>query len=132
MTTVLAHGCFDLLHYGHLRHLQAARALGDRLVVSVTTARYVNKGAGRPVFNDDQRREMLMALKCVDDVVLSLEATPEAIIRYLKPDIYVKGAEYRGKLPEQELVEALGGRVVFTDEPVYSSTTLIGKQCKCA
>lgn len=124
MKVVLAHGCFDILHYGHLRHLKKAKSLGDYLVVSVTAAKYVDKGKGRPVFSDRQRVEMLRALRFVDQVVLSNAPTPEKVIKRWQPHVYVKGSDYKGRLPEKELVESLGGRVVFTNEVVYSSTAL--------
>lgn len=126
MTVVLCCGCFDLLHYGHLLHLQAARALGDRLVVAVTADRFVGKGPGRPRFSDAQRAAMLKALRCVDNVIVSQAARPDDIIRTLRPEIYCKGADYKGQpLPERALVESLGGRVVFTETPKWSSTELL-------
>lgn len=124
MKIVLAHGCFDIFHYGHLRHLQAAAKFGDYLVVSVTAAEFVNKGEGRPVFNDHQRMEILRSLRFVDQVELSKAETPDKVIKRWKPHVYVKGAEYRDNLPERDLVESFRGRVVFTNEVVYSSTAL--------
>lgn len=126
MKTVLCNGCFDVFHYGHLAHLEAARQHGDRLVVALTSDEFVNKGPGRPVFKEEQRAAILRALRCVDDVILSHEAIPYGIIQAVRPDVYAKGKEYEGKLPEQKLVEELGGRVVFTDTVVYSSTALLG------
>ena len=120
---VLANGCFDPLHYGHLQYLKAAKALGGWLIVSVTADHKVNKGPGRPIFGEQQRAEMVRSLRCVDSVVI-VEHAVEAI-QLLKPDIYVKGAEYEGRLPEKSLVESYGGRVVFTKTPIYSSTKLI-------
>jgi rfaE bifunctional protein nucleotidyltransferase chain/domain len=124
--TVLANGCFDIFHVGHLRHLQAASALGDRLIVALTADEFVGKGPGRPVFKERHRMEVLMALHCVDDVMISREPVPLEIIRRVRPQIYAKGREYEGRLPEQELVEEFGGRVIFTDTEVYSSTELLG------
>lgn len=109
---VLANGCFDPFHYGHLLHLQAARELGDCLIVSVTEDEHVNKGPGRPVFKLHQRVAMIRALAIVDDVIST--KTSEEAIRHIKPHIYVKGLEYKGHLPEQKLVEAFGGKVHFT------------------
>lgn len=122
MRVVLTVGCFDIFHYGHLKHLQAAAKLGDYLVVSVTEDEYVNKGDGRPVFTLKQRQEVLKALRFVDQV--TSHKSPDTSIKRWKPHVYVKGVEYKGKLPEQALVEKLGGRVVFTNEVVYSSTAL--------
>jgi rfaE bifunctional protein nucleotidyltransferase chain/domain len=120
---VHCHGCFDLLHWGHLKHLKEAKSLGTELIVTVTADEYVNKGPGRPFFNQWQRQEMLQELRFVDEVRITTSA--EVAIRSVKPDIYVKGKEYENKLPEQKLVESLGGRVHFTQGPVYSSTELI-------
>lgn len=123
-TRVLACGCFDLLHYGHLLHLQKARSLGDHLMVALTHDDYVGKGAGRPVFNWKQREAMLSALRCVDGVMLHVEIGNT--LRTYRPDIYVKGIEYEGKLGEQALCDTLGIRVVYLDtRPVYSSTSLL-------
>lgn len=124
MTIVLAHGCFDIFHFGHLRHLQKAKSLGDMLIVSVTSDKFVGKGDGRPLFTIKQRTALLRALSMVDKVVISNAPTPDKIIKRWKPHVYVKGIEYKGKLPEQALVESHGGKVVFTNEAVYSSTKL--------
>ena len=121
--TVLAHGCFDVLHLGHKRHLEEARGLGDRLVVSITPDHLVNKGPGRPVFPAEKRRALLMELRCVDMVLLADNA--EHAIRMVRPHIYCKGREYAGNLPEEALVREFGGHVVYTDGPVHSSTALV-------
>lgn len=126
MTTVMANGCFDVFHYGHLAHLQAARALGDRLIVALTADEFVGKGPGRPVFKEAQREAVLRALRCVDDVIISRAPTPYALIEKLRPDVYAKGKEYFGRLPEQALIESYGAKVVFTDTVVFSSTALLG------
>ena len=123
MKIILANGCFDPLHYGHLKHLQEAKALGGWLIVSVTRDSAVNKGPGRPIFTEQQRAEMVRNLRCVDSVVV-VENALEAI-QLLKPDIYVKGSEYEGHLPEKHFVESYGGRVVYTKAPIYSSTKLV-------
>ena len=111
----MCHGCWDVLHYGHLLHLLQARTFGDMLVVSVTADEFVNKGPGKPRFNVDQRMAMLRALRMVDMVICSDDFTPDAVIRYVRPAVYVKGKEYEGMLPEQELVESLGGEVKFIE-----------------
>lgn len=130
---VLCHGVFDLLHYGHIEHLQEAKALGDILVVSVTAAKYVNKGPGRPYFNDEQRMRFLDSLACVDYVLLSNAVTVHGIVEAVRPDIYVKGQEYAvsqndvtGNIDsEREIVEKYGGRIHFTSGEVHSSTKLL-------
>src|SRR5262245_7136079 len=94
-TTVLAHGVFDVLHLGHIRHLQEARKLGDRLVVSVTPDEHVNKGIGRPVFTAAERVEALKALDCVDDAFVNDSANATTAIAAVKPTTYVKGIDYQ-------------------------------------
>lgn len=130
---VLCHGVFDLLHYGHIEHLQEAKQQGDILVVSVTAAKYVNKGPGRPYFNDKQRMAFLASLEIVDYVILSEAVTVHAVVEAVQPDIYVKGQEYAaaendvtGNIgPEEAVVEQYGGRIYFTKGAVYSSTKLL-------
>lgn len=126
MKLVLCCGVFDILHPGHVLHLQAARGLGDRLVVALTGDQFVNKGPDRPVHSQEQRELVLRALRCVDDVVVYEAPTPAAVIQAMKPDIYCKGVDYFGQhLVEQDLVEALGGRVYFTTTPKLSSSALV-------
>ena len=91
---VLCHGCFDLMHPGHIRHFQMARQMGDVLVVTVTPDRFVNKGPGRPVYDEDLRAESIAALECVDFVAVNKWPDPVETIKTLRPDIYVKGQEY--------------------------------------
>lgn len=125
MRLVLTHGCFDILHPGHLYHLKASRLLGDMLIVSVTADEFVNKGPDKPVFPLDKRIEMLRALRCVDIVIPSYNWRPDEVIRTLRPNIYTKHKEYEGMLPEKELVEHYGGKVVFIeDEKICSSRSL--------
>ena len=124
MIRVLACGCFDGLHVGHVAHLQEAAKLGDSLIVALTLDPYVNKGAGRPVFPWRERCRMLKALSCVTRVVESTDAM-STLVHY-RPEVYVKGFEYRGMLPEQTYVETYGGKVVFLNTfPVYSSTKIL-------
>jgi rfaE bifunctional protein nucleotidyltransferase chain/domain len=132
---VMAHGVFDLLHMGHVRHLEEARSLGSALIVSVTADKFVNKGPGRPAFNQVLRAEMLAALACVDWVIISEAPTAEDVIEILKPNIYVKGVEYSderadvtGKIvSERETVERHGGKIVFTHDITFSSSELINR-----
>jgi len=133
---VHAHGVFDLLHLGHVRHLEAAkRDAGGVLVVTITPDRFVNKGPGRPVFTEQLRAEMLAALALVDWVAINETPTAEKPLQMIKPDFYVKGSDYKnagddvtGKIvAEQEMVEAFGGKILFTDEVSYSSSSLINQ-----
>lgn len=132
---VLCHGTFDLMHAGHIRHLQRARTEGDALVVTLTADAHVNKGPGRPVFSQDLRAETLAALACVDYVAISNEVTSISVIHSLKPNVYVKGGEYRvaadditGNIArERSAVEEHGGELRFTDEITFSSTSLLNE-----
>lgn len=111
---VFTNGCFDVLHVGHARYLEDARALGDLLVVGLNSDASVRglKGPQRPIVPEADRAELLAALAAVDYVVLFDEATPEALIRRVRPDIHVKGGDYREEdLPEAPLIRSLGGEV---------------------
>jgi rfaE bifunctional protein nucleotidyltransferase chain/domain len=130
---VQCHGVFDLMHPGHVRHFEAARAQGDVLVVTVTPDRFVNKGPGRPVFNERLRSESLAALGSVAYVAITESASAEDVIRLLRPSVYVKGSDYAdakddltGKIAdERRAVEEVGGRVHFTTEITFSSSNLL-------
>jgi rfaE bifunctional protein nucleotidyltransferase chain/domain len=129
-TIVHCHGVFDLLHIGHIRYLQSARALGDLLLVTVTSDPYVNKGPHRPVFEEKLRAQALAALDCVDYVTINCWPTAAETLRHLRPHVYVKGAEFRDSktpelLAEEAEAAALGIRVEFIDEITSSSSTLI-------
>ncbi len=132
-TIVLCHGVFDLVHPGHILHFEQAKAMGDILVVSITAARFVRKGPGRPYFNDKLRMKFLEAIGCIDYVLLSECYTVDDIVENVEPDVYVKGSEYAdeeadltGKIREErELVERHGGRIGYTDGQVFSSTRLL-------
>ncbi len=132
---VHCHGVFDLLHFGHVLHLQSAKKFGDILVVTVTPDRFVNKGPGRPRFSEQQRTVMLAALEVVDYVAINKH--PKAIepISVLRPDFYVKGPDYRemqkditgGIFEEEDAVRSAGGKLVFTEDETDSSTELINQ-----
>jgi rfaE bifunctional protein nucleotidyltransferase chain/domain len=132
---VLAHGVFDLLHLGHLRHLKEAREQGDVLIVTLTADSFVNKGPGRPIFGQAMRAEMLAALEIVDWVAINVAPTSQNVIEAIKPSIYVKGPDYSnpkddytgGICIEQAAVENAGGRLVLTDDVTFSSSTLINR-----
>lgn len=111
---VFTNGCFDILHLGHIRYLEAARALGDMLVVGVNTDDAVRrlKGPDRPLIPESERAEVLAALECVDYVTLFNEDLPIEVILALKPDIDTKGGDYKIEdMPEAEAVHSVGGRV---------------------
>lgn len=132
---VLCHGTFDLLHIGHVRHLKRARHEGDVLIVTVTADAHVHKGPGRPAFTHDLRAENLAALECVDWVAVNHAETAVNVLDLLKPDVYVKGADYRraeddvtGNITrERRAVERHGGRIFYTQELTSSSTTLLNE-----
>lgn len=131
------HGCFDLMHPGHIKYFQAAKKMGDILVVTVTPDIYVDKGPGRPVFNQGLRAESIAALECVDYVALNKWPTAEETLRLLKPDIYVKGQEFEklkdrtGKIQKEAAVaRQIGAKIRFTQEIVFSSTKLINDYLK--
>ncbi len=134
-TIVMAHGVFDLLHMGHVRHLKTAKSEGDILVLSITADEFVNKGPGRPIFSHDMRAEMLAALQCVDFVSINRAPSAEPMIEAVKPDIYVKGSDYEnadeditGKITDEQLtVERFNGRVMFTKDITFSSSSLINR-----
>jgi len=111
---VFTNGCFDLLHVGHVRSLEEARALGDRLIVGVNSDASVRrlKGASRPVVGEKQRAEVLAALACVDWVVVFGHDTPLALIRAVRPDVLAKGGDWKlSEIVGREDVESWGGRV---------------------
>ena len=127
---VQCHGCFDIVHPGHIRYLRFARSQGDALVVTVTADRHVGKGYDRPLINQDLRAENLAALEFVDYVVLSDHPTAMEMLEVIRPDVYIKGKEYETSqdvrfLKERQLVEDHGGRVIFSSgDVVFSSTRL--------
>jgi D-glycero-beta-D-manno-heptose 1-phosphate adenylyltransferase len=126
---VFTNGCFDLLHPGHIRILEQARALGDVLVVGVNNDAGVRraKGDSRPAIPEDERSELLAALEAVDFVALFGEPTPRELIRQLLPDVLVKGSDWGpNEIVGREEVEAAGGRVVsIALEPGYSTTSIL-------
>ncbi len=130
----LCHGCFDLMHPGHIKYFQAAKDMGDVLVVTVTPDVYVDKGPGRPVFNQGLRVDSIAALECVDYVAVNKWPTAEETLRLLRPDIYVKGQEFEkledktGKIQKEfEVIKEIGAELKFTHEIVFSSTELLIK-----
>ena len=134
-TIGLCHGVFDLLHPGHLKHLVKAKELVDVLIVSITADRYVNKGPGRPAFTEQLRAEALANLISIDFVVICPYATASEIISAVKPNFYIKGNDYINEesdatgniLRERQMVEKFGGKMMNTDEIVFSSSELINR-----
>ena len=128
-TIVFTNGVFDLIHVGHLRYLQQARALGDALIVGLNSDRSVGavKGPGRPITPQEERAEILAALACVDAVVVFDETTPHDIIAAVQPDVLVKGADWAADaIVGRNIVEARGGRVVrIPIEPGHSTSALV-------
>ena len=125
-TVVFTNGCFDILHAGHVRYLTAAKKLGDILVVGLNSDESVHrlKGEGRPVNSAADRAEILAGLRAVDHVVIFGDATAEALISQIQPDIYVKGGDYSlNRLPEAAIVAAYGGRTVLIPLVEGRSTT---------
>lgn len=134
-TVVLCHGVFDLLHIGHIRHLEGAKRMGQVLVVTVTPDHHVNKGPNRPAFSEQLRAEAIAALDCVDFVAINKWATAVETLHLVRPHVYAKGAEYReadkdvtgGITLESEAAEAVGARVAFTDDITFSSSNLLNR-----
>lgn len=128
---VFTNGVFDILHPGHIRYLQQARALGDALIIGLNSDASVkrNKGPERPINNESERAEILSALECVDAVVVFDENTPAEIIKAIQPDILVKGADWgEDAIVGRDTVEARGGKVVRVPiEQGYSTTEIIRK-----
>jgi rfaE bifunctional protein nucleotidyltransferase chain/domain len=128
---VFTNGVFDLLHPGHVRYLQQARALGGTLVVGLNSDDSVrrNKGPERPINPERERGEVLAALACVDAVVIFDEETPAEIVRACQPDILVKGADWPAdQIVGRDTVEARGGRVVLIEvQPGHSTTSIIDR-----
>ncbi len=132
-TIAQCHGCFDLLHPGHIKHFQAAKDKADIVVVTLTPDRFVNKGPGRPVFTEQLRMESIAAIQAVDYVALNHWPTAVETIKMIKPNYYVKGQDYKdrekdltkGIYDEEAAVKAVGGELLFTEEITFSSSHLI-------
>ena len=129
MKIVLANGCFDILHVGHVEHLEQAKTFGDLLLVSLTVDQAVNKGPGRPIYTWEERAKVLRALKFVDSVIPTRNAV-EAI-RMVRPDVFVKGIDYSNGDMWTEDVDAackeVGAKLQFTTTQKKSATDAIEK-----
>src|SRR5213592_1132814 len=129
--TVLANGCFDILHVGHLRYLEGARALGDVLVVAVNSDKSMRliKDPGRPILAENERVALVSALRCVDHVVLFDEPDVSHVLEVLRPAIHAKGTDYTEQtVPERAKVLAYGGEVRIAGDPKNHSTRDIIEQ----
>ncbi|MEW6103063.1 MAG: PfkB family carbohydrate kinase [bacterium] len=130
---IYCHGCFDLMHPGHIKHFQEAKKMGDVLIVTITPDTYVDKGKDRPVFNQNLRAESVASLECVDYVAINKWETACEPLRLLKPDVYVKGKEFEEKedsklQQEKKVLFEIGGKMRYThDKVVFSSTKLLNK-----
>ena len=132
---VLCHGVFDLLHIGHIKHLEKAKKLGDKLVVTITADKFVSKGPGRPVFNEILRSEALASISAVDYVAINDTSTAINPIKVLKPNIYCKGKDYKigtdditGEIKNEiKAVKEFKGKIYFTDELTFSSSRIINR-----
>jgi len=122
---VLANGCFDILHVGHVRYLEGARQLGDVLVVAINSDRSVRalKGEGRPILSEPERVALVSALRCVDHVVVFDEPDVTRVLEILRPSIHAKGTDYtEATVPERQHVLSYGGQVRITGDPKDHST----------
>jgi rfaE bifunctional protein nucleotidyltransferase chain/domain len=122
---VLANGCFDVLHVGHIRYLEEARRLGDVLFLGLNDDAAVArlKGPGRPVMRAEERAEILRALRAVDHVVIFADDTADALVARLRPHVHAKGTDYTTEtVPEAAAVRAVGGRIAITGDPKSHST----------
>ena len=130
---VLCHGVFDLVHYGHILHFQSAKKYGDYLVVCITKDKFIKKGPGKPLFNSQTRMKFLSSLEIIDCVIESQTASSVDVLKLVKPNVYVKGPDYK-KLKddktkkiilEKNTVEKYGGKIKFTKDQTYSSSSII-------
>jgi rfaE bifunctional protein nucleotidyltransferase chain/domain len=125
-TIVLANGCFDVLHAGHIRYLQGARELGDVLVVAINADDQVKllKGNGRPILAECERAELVASLEVVDFVTIFDEPTVEQLLLAIKPDVHAKGTDYTEEtVPERDVVRSFGGRIAIVGDPKNHSTS---------
>lgn len=126
LTVVLTNGCFDVLHAGHVRYLEGARALGDMLVVAVNSDKQVSrlKGDGRPLLPERERAELIASLEAIDLVTIFDEPTVTELLLALRPDVHAKGTDYSEEtVPERDVVLSYGGRVAIVGDPKNHSTS---------
>lgn len=132
---ILCHGVFDLLHYGHIKHFESAKKVGNFLLVSLTSDEFIKKGPGRPIFNTEVRAKMIGSLSIVDAVIISKSESAEQMINLVKPDIYFKGPDYKDNTKDHtkkiyKEIKALrknNGKILYSNDETYSSSNLINK-----
>ncbi|HWY50644.1 MAG TPA: adenylyltransferase/cytidyltransferase family protein [Chthoniobacterales bacterium] len=135
-TIVATNGCFDLLHVGHVRYLNAARALGDKLIVGINGDQSVHelKGAGRPINSENDRAEIVAALECVDLVAIFPETRATRFLELAAPDVYVKGGDYKQdtlNAEERQVLQKIGAKIdIVPFEPSYSTSDLLARLSK--
>ena len=130
---VLCHGVFDLVHLGHIEHFKSAKKFGDFLIVSITKDKFIKKGPGRPLFNEQQRMEYLNNIKIIDQVILSNSESSLEVINFVKPDFYIKGPDYKDNFKdktkkiilEKRAVEKNKGKIKFTKDITFSSSNIL-------
>jgi len=130
---VQCHGVFDILHLGHIKHFLEAKKNGDILIVTVTSDKFVNKGSNRPVFKQNYRMELLAELECVDFVSLSDHKSAIEVLKIIKPNVYIKGQDYKNLkkdktgniLLEKKIVERNCGKVIYINEETFSRSTIL-------
>lgn len=130
---VLANGCFDILHVGHVRYLEAARTHGDILVVAINSDEQAHhlKGDNRPFIPERERAELVASLRAVDIVTIFHEPTVEALLLALRPEVHAKGTDYSEEtVPERDVVRSYGGRTVIVGDPKHHSSTEIIERMK--
>ena len=132
-TIALCHGVFDLLHVGHIKHFKEAKKISDYLIVSLTSDNFVNKGSGRPIFNQNLRAEFLSSLSIIDAIVFNNHVTAEKTILALKPNIYFKGPDYKDNKKDRtkniykeiNAIKKVRGKISYSNDLVFSSSNLI-------
>ncbi len=125
---IFANGCFDIIHVGHIRYLNDAKELGDVLIVAVNDDKSmkINKGDSHPLMPEDERMEILAALRCVDYITLFYEKTVDSLLLKLKPHVHAKGTDYTAEtVPERETVLSYGGEIAITGDPKNHSSSEI-------
>jgi len=128
----MIHGVFDIIHIGHIEYFKEAKNMVDKLVVSVTSDKYVNKGPGKPIFNLRKRMDLLNSIKYIDKVIESNQPTAVSNIKKLKPNLYIKGKDYKNLdkdvgenlILEKKEVEKYGGKLTFTKSELHSSSSI--------